>query len=88
MSIEATDRTDATVRVIAGDVGRALAAARTRSGRTRAQLARELGVSDVTLLELEHGRGNPTIGRLVRYAAGYGVELHITTRTARPKRTP
>lgn len=73
-------------RVLAQDVGRALTQAREAKGRSRADMARELGVSDVTLLELELGRGNPTLGRIAKYAHAYGVDLDVVTRTRRPRR--
>lgn len=91
MSAPATDDPPAAPdpRIVAGDlvadIGAALFTARRAAGLTRAQVARQLGVSDVTLLELEHGRGNPTLARLARYAAAYGVTLDVITRHPHPR---
>lgn len=80
-----TERATDAARALAADIGAAFEQARLASGLTRSALARELGVSGVTLLELEHGHGNPTLARLARYAQAYGVDLDIV---ARPHRRP
>lgn len=49
-------------------------------GLSRRALARELDVADTTLLELETGRANPTLDRLEKVAAGYGLELDLKPR--------
>ena len=68
---------------LAEAVGRLFAASREASGRSRRALAQELGIADTTLLEIEHGRANPTLARLAALANGYGLELIID---ARPRR--
>lgn len=62
---------------IAEHVGEALVAAREHAGLSRNELARRMGVADTTLLELERGTANPTLGRLERVFDGYGVELVV-----------
>lgn len=45
---------------------------------SRRALAAKHGLASTTLLELEHGRGNPTVGRLADVARDvYGVRLAI-----------
>lgn len=68
---------------LATQVGRLLASMREATGVSRRALAQELGLADTTLLEVEHGRANPTLARLETLAEGYGIELTIS---ARPKR--
>lgn len=65
---------------LAEQVGRLLASLREATGVSRRALAQELRIADTTLLEVEHGRANPTLERLERLADGYGVELTITAR--------
>lgn len=61
---------------LAEEVGAALEAA--RGDRTRRQLAADNNISNTALLNIEHGRANPTLERLERLAEAYGVRLHIT----------
>jgi transcriptional regulator with XRE-family HTH domain len=68
---------------LAEQVGRLFAASREATGLSRRALAQELGIADTTLLEIEHGRANPTLGRLAALADGYGLEVIIEVR---PKR--
>lgn len=65
---------------LARQVGDALSAARESRGLSRRALAAELGLADTTLLALEHGRANPTLGRLEQVADGYGVVFAIEAR--------
>lgn len=66
---------------LAQDVGRHLEAHRERLGQSRRELARKLGVSDVTLLELERGTGNPTLERVEKVAADYGLTFSISAKS-------
>lgn len=75
-----------TAGTLAEQVGRLLAAMREASGISRRGLAQELGISDTSLLEIEHGRANPTLDRLERLAEGYGVTLAITATPRREDR--
>lgn len=59
---------------LARRVGEALEARRAELGLSRRALAERAGVSNVSLLELEHGLANPTLARLERVAADYGID--------------
>lgn len=61
---------------LAEEFGRLLTDA--RGDRSRRDLAGELGVSATTLLSIEHGRANPTLDRVERLAAAYGLEVHLS----------
>lgn len=63
---------------LAAQVGEALTEA--RGERARAEVARALGIVPISLLRLERGDANPTLGRLEHIAAAYGVELEITVK--------
>lgn len=65
---------------LASQAGRLLESARDARGKSRRELATELGLADTSLLSLEHGRDNPTLERLERIAAGYGVRFELTTK--------
>lgn len=86
--LEPTDRADAMARNLSRDIGTALEQARRAAGFTRNELARKLGVSGVTLLELERGSGNPTLARLARYAEAYGVTIDVIARPTPHRRRP
>lgn len=64
--------------VLAGRVGSALMAAREAAGRTRPQVAQQLGMSTEVLARVERGDVNSTLERLERVALAYGVELHVS----------
>jgi transcriptional regulator with XRE-family HTH domain len=73
------DPTDLPVpRSLAEQFGAILAEARDARGLSMNALARELGVSVVTLHQYEHGRGNPTLKKIDALAAQYGVHVQIT----------
>lgn len=90
------DEQDRPVRcaTLATKAGAILTAAREHSGRSRADLARELAVAPNTLRELEHGQANVTLDRLDAVLAVYGVDVALAstfdrrplpgTRTTRP----
>lgn len=65
---------------LAAQLGGILTAARTKRGLSRRALAKELGVSDVSLLGYEHGTKNPTLTKVVEVAEQYGlvVELRVS----------
>jgi transcriptional regulator with XRE-family HTH domain len=79
---------------LAADLGRILTNQReTILGKSRRALAMEHGISDVALLDIEHGRANPTFDRVERLAEVYGIELTITAASGAladitPKRMP
>lgn len=50
---------------------------RIRNGRSRRELAEMLGCAPQVLLRLERGDANPTLARLERVAAVYGIELVV-----------
>ena len=68
---------------LAEQLGAALVAARESSGLSRRQLAEQVGVTHITLRELEEGLANPTLKRIEETAALYGLEVTIRTRKAR-----
>jgi transcriptional regulator with XRE-family HTH domain len=59
---------------LARRIGEALTARRLELGMSRRALAEQAGVSNVTLLELEHGTANPTLERLERVAEHYRID--------------
>lgn len=61
---------------LAGRLGQLLTTA--RGARTRADLARELGVSTSTLAGIERGHANPTLAYLEAIGPAYGVTLDLT----------
>jgi transcriptional regulator with XRE-family HTH domain len=65
------------LRSLAEQAGILLADFRLAAGFSRRDMARKLGVADTTLLELEAGRANPTVGRLEKVAKAYGIELEL-----------
>lgn len=67
---------------LAERIGQALTARRAELGLSRRALAERAGVSNVTLLNLEHGRANPTLARLERVADAYGIDALELLRTA------
>ena len=56
-------------------LGRRVRAARARRGMTRKILARDSGVSERYLAQLEGGQGNPSVAVLLRIAAAMGGNL-------------
>lgn len=66
---------------LAQQVGAELAKA--RGARSLRDFAREHGLAVATIHELEQGHNNPTLARLERVAALYGVELRIVVEPAR-----
>lgn len=67
---------------LAERVGNALTARRAELGLSRRALAERAGVSNVTLLNLEHGRANPTLARLERVADAYQLDAVELLRAA------
>lgn len=59
---------------LARRIGDALTARRETLGLSRRALAEQAGVSNVSLLELEHGLANPTLARLEKVAGAYGID--------------
>ncbi len=51
-----------------------------RNGRTRRELAGDLGVSPNTLREVEHGLRNVTLGYIEGLEDAYGLELDLVAR--------
>lgn len=70
-------RSRGTAARLAGRLGQLLTDA--RGARTRADLARELGVSTSTLAGIERGAANPTLAYLEALGPAYGVRLDITS---------
>lgn len=66
---------------LARQLGRILETA--RGARSRRSLADDLDVSNTTLISLEAGTSNPTLERVERMAAGYGVEIIMNSRRVR-----
>jgi transcriptional regulator with XRE-family HTH domain len=60
---------------LAAQVGAILA--RHRGDEPRRELARRLGVADVTLVDVERGTVNPTLARVEALAGQYGARLAI-----------
>lgn len=67
---------------LAAQVGNILTKRREALGMSRRALARDLGVADTTLLEIEHGKANLTLDRLEQVAAGYGLAIDLKPRVA------
>jgi transcriptional regulator with XRE-family HTH domain len=42
---------------------------------TQRQLAAQAGITQATLVDLEHGRGRPRVGTMQKVAAALGVEV-------------
>lgn len=61
---------------LAEELGRLLTEA--RGERSRRDLAEQIGVSNTTLLSIEHGRANPTLERVERLAEAYGCTIHLS----------
>lgn len=66
-----------------GRVGRQLRLRREQSGRTQAQLAREAGLSERAVRELEAGRTNPTLATVACMTAALGITLDELVAAAR-----
>ena len=59
------------------ELGRLLRSRRTAAGRTIASVAIEAGLSVPYVANLEHGRGNPTLGALASVARALGGTLRV-----------
>lgn len=68
---------------LAVEVGELLAKVRADQSLSRRALARYMGEADTTLLEIERGDANPTLERLEKVAAAYGVRLRVTAEVVR-----
>lgn len=68
---------------LATQLGRHLAEERERQGVSRRKFADEHGVTNVTLLQYEHGKVNPTLAKVQELAAMYGLEVVLTVRRRR-----
>lgn len=60
------------------ELGRALRARRTATGRTIADVATAAGLSVPYIANLENGRGNPTLGALRALADALGTPLRVS----------
>jgi y4mF family transcriptional regulator len=61
----------------AGQVGDVIATARRHRGLTQAQLAREMGVTQAWISQIEQGKDNAQIGKILRVLAYLGVRLRV-----------
>ena len=68
-------KAEETARQFLAALGRRVRAARARRGMTRKILARDSGVSERYLAQLEGGQGNPSVAVLLRIAAAMGGNL-------------
>lgn len=71
-------------RPLARAIGRQLANRRIDLGYSRAEMARRVGVARPTIVQIEEGRANPTLARLLRYATGYGLTLDVIATAPAP----
>lgn len=72
----ASERTEALASEFTRQVGEVLEAA--RGDRSIREVSRDLGWSHVSLLRLERGEDNPTLGRLAQVAEALGGRLEVT----------
>lgn len=61
----------------AAEIGRIVATARRHRALTQSQLARELGVTQKWLSEIERGKDTAHIGRVLRVLSFLGVRLEV-----------
>ncbi len=61
----------------AAEIGRIVATARRHRGLTQTQLARALGVTQNWLSEIERGKDNAQIGKILRVLSFLGVRLEV-----------
>lgn len=66
------------------DIGKVISAKRKELQLTQQALAERAGVSRRTLIELEHGRNDLCIRRLLRVVASVGLELNVRPASKRP----
>lgn len=52
---------------------------RTKAGLTQEELAKKLRTSKSNISRIEHGRGNPGLGTLSKYAAACGFRVKLET---------
>lgn len=52
---------------------------RAARGWSRPRLARESGVTEMTVFRIEHGHNTPSIGTLMKIAAAFGVPMDALT---------
>lgn len=72
---------------LAEQLGKLLIDAREARGLSLRALAREVGVSPVTLSYYETGRHNPTLSKVYELADQYGIQVTITRHGRRPRKT-
>lgn len=61
----------------ARQVGDIITAARRHRGLTQAQLAREMGVTQAWISQIEQGKDNAQIGKVLRVLSYLGVRLRV-----------
>jgi HTH-type transcriptional regulator / antitoxin HipB len=61
----------------AAQIGEVVAAARRHRGLTQMQLARELGVTQAWISQIEKGKDNAQLGKVLRVLAYLGVRLKV-----------
>lgn len=83
MSDTATPPTPTRKATLSEQLGGILTREREKRGTSRRAFAEALGVADVTLLQYEKGRVNPTLAKAEELADQYGLELTIVARKKR-----
>ena len=77
----------------AREVGKIVAAGRNHRGLTQAQLAREVGVTQHWISQIEQGKDSAQIGKIMRVLSFLGVRLQVAEapwiagRSKKPART-
>ncbi len=71
---------------VPGDFGLALQQARMSRGLSQAELARQIGVSQSAVSEMENGSGTIYLRRLLELARLSGLEFHATWSDDAPSR--